>query len=367
MRRVGSDRSQYRRARHASRSQGFHQIVTPLSPPMSSMGQAGLSGPAYSPPARQQRRSANMSTESIESIASQPSAATGAAACAACGAPLAEDQRYCLQCGERATPISSVLLGGPPAAPLSGAGVQTSGPGSAPPALGPPGAAPPSLPGVPGGGEAPGRGNAVTVIAGVGVLLLAMGIGVLIGRSGASKPSAASAAPQVITVSSTPSAGATPASESFTGDWPVGAGGYTVQLQTLPTASTQVSAVEAEKSAAEGKGAKAVGALKSDEFPSLPAGNYIVYSGKYSKKAEAEKALGGLKKSFPGASVVQLAAGGGKSSAKGGAGASGAGKSGVGSSPSNPAPPSVVEDLRKSKGKSYEEKSKNLPDVISTG
>ncbi len=306
-----------------------------------------------------------MSTESIESIASQPPAATGAAACAACGAPLAEDQRYCLQCGERATPMSSVLLGGPPAALVPGAGAQANGPGSAPPALGPPGAAPPSLPGVPGGGEAAGRGNAVTVIAGVGVLLLAMGIGVLIGRSGGSKPSAASAAPQVISVSSTPTAGAATAAESFTGDWPAGSTGYTVQLQTLATASTQVSAVQAAKSAAEGKGAKAVGALKSDEFSSLPAGNYIVYSGKYSKKAEAVKALGGLKKSFPGASVLQVGAGAGAKGA--GAGSSGAGKSGVGSSPSNPAPPSVVEDLRKSKGKSYEEKSKNLPDVISTG
>ena len=306
-----------------------------------------------------------MSTESIESIASQPSAANGAAACTACGAPLAEDQRYCLQCGERATPISSVLAGSPPAF-VPAAGAQANGPGSAPPALGPPGAAPPSSPGVPGAGEAPGRGNAVTVIAGVGVLLLAMGIGVLIGRSGGAKPSAA-AAPQVLTVSTTPSAGTTPAAESFTGDWPAGSTGYTVQLQALPTASTQVSAVQAVKSTAEGKGAKAVGALKSDEFSSLPAGNYIVYSGKYAKKAEATKALGGLKKSFPGASVVQVGSGAGSAAKSSGTGASGASKSGVGSSPSNPAPPSVVEDLHKSKGKSYEEKSKNLPDVISTG
>ncbi len=80
-----------------------------------------------------------MSTESIESIASQPSAVTGVAACTACGAPLAEDQRYCLQCGERATPISSVLAGPPPAL-VPGAGAQASGAGSVPPALGPPGA-----------------------------------------------------------------------------------------------------------------------------------------------------------------------------------------------------------------------------------
>ncbi len=312
-----------------------------------------------------------MSTESIESIASQPPAVNGAAACAACAAcaaPLAEDQRYCLQCGERATPISSVLLGGPPAALMPGAGAQANGLGPAPPALEPPGVAPPSPPGVPGGGEAFARGNAVTVIAGVGVLLLAMGIGVLIGRSGGAKSSGAGAAPQVITVSSAPSSGTTPAAELFTGGWPAGSTGYTIELQALPTASTQASAVQAAKSTAEGKGAKAVGALKSDEFAGLPAGSYIVYSGKYTKKSEADKALGSLKKNFSEAKVVHVGAGTGASSGKGaGANSSGGAKSGVGSSPSKPAPPSVVEDLHKSKGKSYEEKSKNLPDVISTG
>jgi hypothetical protein len=39
----------------------------------------------------------------------------------------------------------------------------------------------------------------------------------------------------------------------------------------------------------------------------------------------------------------------------------------VGSSESKPAPPAVLESLKGAKGKSYEEKSKNLPDVVSTG
>jgi hypothetical protein len=340
---------------------------------MSSIGaQPSSIGLAHPPSARRAAtQSATVSTESIESIASQPPLAAAAARCAACAAPLADDQRYCLQCGERTTPISGVLLGGPPASALaSGAGSQANGPGSAPPAaLGPTGAAPPSLSGVRGGGEAPGRGSAVTVIAGVGVLLLAMGIGVLIGRSGASKQPAVSAVPQVISVASTPAAGAaTPASESFTGDWPAGSGGYTVQLQTLPSASTQVGAVQAAKSAAEGKGAKAVGALRSDEFASLPAGNYIVYSGKYAKKAEAEKALGALRKGFPRASVLKIAGSRGASGGKGaGAGASGGGNTGVGSSPSKPAPPSAAEGLKGKSGKSYEQQSNSLPNVVSTG
>jgi hypothetical protein len=39
----------------------------------------------------------------------------------------------------------------------------------------------------------------------------------------------------------------------------------------------------------------------------------------------------------------------------------------VGSSVKHPAPASVLEGLKGAKGKSYEEKSKNLPDVVSTG
>jgi hypothetical protein len=201
------------------------------------------------------------------------------------------------------------------------------------------------------------------VIAGVGVLLLAMGVGVLIGRSGAPKQSAAPA--QVITVGAATSTdtGTTGSSEaSFTGDWPSGTSGYTVQLQTLPQSGTAVSAVEAAKTSASAKGAKAVGALKSEEFSSLTAGSYVIYSGDYHKKPEAEKALAGLKKSFPGAKVVKVS-NGESSSSTGGSSSSG----GAGGSESKPAPPSVLNSLKGAKGKSYEEKSKNLPDVVETG
>ncbi len=55
--------------------------------------------------------------------------------------------------------------------------------------------------------------------------------------------------------------------------------GYTVQLQTLPLHGHDGGAVQAAKSAATAKGAKGVGALKSEEFSSLTAGNYVIYSG----------------------------------------------------------------------------------------
>jgi hypothetical protein len=297
-------------------------------------------------------------TVSTESIASTNPPVGAPETCRRCGTPLAGDQRYCLECGERRTPASSVLLGGVPT------------PGDAAPS------GPPSAPPLPasardgGGGE---RSNAVTVIAGVGVLLLAMGIGVLIGRSGASK-SSGPVAPQVITVAapgggsaSGVGASATEAS-TFSDDWPAGKTGYTVQLQTLVQASATTSEVQAAKSAASAKGAKGVGALRSEDFSSLTAGNYVIYAGIYGKQAEALKALAGLKQSFPGASVVKVSNGGAGSPSSGASPSAGASHSSshAGSSESHPAPPKVLEEEHKSKGKSFEEKSKNLPDVVGT-
>ena len=75
----------------------------------------------------------------------------------------------------------------------------------------------------------------LTALAGIGLLLLAMGVGVLIGRSGSSKQAAA--APQVITVGGTAATGAG-TEASFTSDWPSGSDGYTIQLETLPQSGT---------------------------------------------------------------------------------------------------------------------------------
>jgi hypothetical protein len=258
---------------------------------------------------------------------------------------MAGDQRYCLQCGERRMPMSSLLRDGPPTRPTHE------------PSLPPP--EPPAAAGPPADGGWQ-RGSTLTLIAGVGVLLLAMGVGVLIGRSGSSRP----AASQVISVASTPAAGTTAPTSgepSFTGDWPSGTSGFTVQLQTLPQPGATVSAVEAAKAQASARGAKGVGALRSEDFSSLAAGHYVIYSGVYRKTAEAAKALASLRKSFPSASVVAVS--NRASSAHG----SSSGGSGAGSSVKHPAPPSVLENLKTVKGKSYEERSKNLPNVISTG
>jgi hypothetical protein len=240
--------------------------------------------------------------------------------------------------------MSSVLSGDPP-------------PGQA---AAPPPATPPSPPGsMPPASAASQRNNTLTVLAGVGVLLLAMGVGVLIGRSGSPKQSAAPA--QVISVASPTSSAGGGGEAAFTGDWPAGTTGYTVQLQTLAEPGTSASAVEAAKSAASAKGAKSVGALKSEEFASLSAGSYVVYSGVYHKKGEAEKALSALKKSFPAAKVIEVSNRGGSSTGSGSNSSKGSG-SGSSSSPGKPA--KVAPGLKGVKGKTYEEKSKNVPNEV---
>jgi hypothetical protein len=289
---------------------------------------------------------------STQSIASTPRAAESAERCRRCGAALADDQRYCLECGERRAPASAVLLSPRSEAPgpaRESAATQRFPPGHAP-------------------AQGPSRGNAVVLLAGIGVLMLAMGVGVLIGRSGA--PSAG--APAVVTVATPAGAGgsASPLTTEFADDWPPGTSGYTVRLQSLPVATTTPIAVAQAKSAASAKGAPSVGALRSDDFSSLGAGSYDVYSGEYHTKAQAEKALAGLRKSFPGASVIRVSVG---ASGGSGAGASSTGRTGggaagaaAGAGGGNSATGSPAGGSKKS-GRSYEQESKNLPNVVTTG
>ena len=290
-----------------------------------------------------------MSTESIASP--QPSAGgPSAPACATCGAPLAADQRYCLECGERSPQTSEFLRSSAPLAPAPPAG-------------------PPRPPGVAEPAPQSPRSNTVSLLAGVGVLLLAMGVGVLIGRSGGSSKQS-SAPVQLVTQAG--GTGAPAVEAAFTADWPSGTKGYTVQLQTLPVSGTTVATVAADKTAALGKGAGSVGALKSSEYASLGGEKYVIYAGVYHKRGEAQKALAGLAKKFPGAKVIEVSNGSGSagSSSKSSGNPEQARKKlapGVGKSLSKPAPPSVLQGPNAAKGKKAEEESKNIPDVVSTG
>ncbi len=95
--------------------------------------------------------------------------------CAVCGAPMAADQRYCLECGERR---GQARFAAPPAATSTTATSTRTAPAQH------------------GSRWSPGA----TLIAGVATLLLALGIGVLIGRSGNSSPSSSSPKAQVIKI-----------------------------------------------------------------------------------------------------------------------------------------------------------------------
>jgi hypothetical protein len=204
------------------------------------------------------------------------SAASGVEPCPHCGTPLALDQRYCLECGAPRTYLSGMLLDRlrAPAAAQAAPGQPLQ------PPLGGAGAVPPVTPTAPGASTWQ-RGSVLTLIASIGVLLLAMGVGVLIGRSGGS--SSGASAPQIVTV---------------------------------PAAAS--------------------GAASTTTTPTTPAEN-------------------------PAAKVAAGAAAGAaaaKHKAK---------EAGVGATPGKPAPPTVLKNLRTGSGQSYEQKSKNLPDVVSTG
>ena len=206
------------------------------------------------------------------------------------------------------------------------------------------------------------------LLAGIGVLLLAMGVGVLIGRSGSG--SGRAPAPQVVQIGGAGAAGTTGAvEETFASDWPATKKGWSVELQTLPEGS-KPAAVQAAKAAATAKGASAVGALKAEEFPSVGGEGFVIYSGEYTKKGEATKAIGSLKKNFPAAKVIQVSPSGAEASGSNtGTGSAQPGKSskGGGGSLTKPAPAKSLSGHERASGKKYVEESAKLPDVVSTG
>ncbi|MET0559315.1 MAG: hypothetical protein ABW065_11665 [Solirubrobacterales bacterium] len=184
---------------------------TDVSTPLASSGaqpaaggtqQPAAGGPAPVPPAPPTDHQRAPATP-IQSSA----VAGGGDNCVNCGAVLAADQRYCLQCGQRR---------GDPRLPFMDAvvlmdAVQQSQ--QAPP--------PPPPRKKRSGGISP---NAA-LITGIGVLLLALGLGVLIGRSGNSGTTAsAPQTPQVITVNGGGAGGEGASASSESSDSTTGSG-----------------------------------------------------------------------------------------------------------------------------------------------
>ena len=162
--------------------------------------------------------------------------------CAHCGASLADDQRYCLECGGRQVQARSQFLEGFTPAAVSD---------PAPPSSGP----------VAGGGG--GRSSGATAVAGVGVLLLAMGVGVLIGRASGGKTVTEPA--QVISVAA-PGAEATgeattPALTTSTGSSP--AAGGTPKGSGSSSSSTNGKGSSSSSSSSSGSSKSSGGSSKT--------------------------------------------------------------------------------------------------------
>ena len=266
-----------------------------------------------------------MSTRDM-TVIHRPTLGEHGAPCGECGAPLADDQRYCLTCGARRTgprvAYRELLKSERPAPEPA---VAPSGERDWTPLL------------------------AVGVLGGLAIVLI---VGVLIGKSSFGDGKGGS--PQVIRVAPQGAGGtATPtaAANAFKSDWAAGKEGWTIELGEMPKSGSTPAAVQKAKDDAKAKGAADVGALDSDQFQSLPAGNYVVYSGVFDSKGQAAKALKALKDKFPDAKVVQVS-----SSAPSGSSGSGGNK--------GTADNKALKDLGNASGDSYQKKSRKLPTTV---
>lgn len=217
--------------------------------------------------------------------------------CDECGTPVDKAQRYCVSCGARRRHVRD-----PAARFLSGAASRSR---RAP------------RPVSTTKKSASNLGLALVLA----VIPLAVGVGVLLGRSstnGDAKLIAALRAqkPEVITAgggtsgttqAQAPSSTATSVA-ALTSTFPLQTG-YTVELETLPAHNATGAGVGKAEQAARKKGAKSVGLILQSDFkvtPTPTAGAAVIYSGAYRTRSEAEQALGRLKSHFPGAKVIAI-------------------------------------------------------------
>lgn len=205
--------------------------------------------------------------------------------CPTCSAPLAQDQRYCLNCGRRLVPLRSA-----PAEPGGRRIVETEEVAEG--HVAPRGFVPPWMP--------------IMAAAGAALAVLVLGLGLAVGyllSDGEAAPVAAAPAPVIVQGgggTSTPAAVGPVADE-----WPEGKDGWTVQLQTLPKTS-DAAAVQAAKATATTQGATEVGVLDASLYDTLGNEEYVVYSGVYDSEDDANTALESLSSGAPGASVIEV-------------------------------------------------------------
>ena len=276
--------------------------------------------------------------------------------CEQCRAPVDRDQRYCVQCGARQAHASN-----PAVAYFSAA---ASGRRSA-------------------RGQFRPAGSLRAPVFGLFFVLLplAVALGVLVGRS--SSPSSNNDKLIAALLSQRPAAGsaastgtaavAATSSGSLPSDFSLHSG-FVVKLSTLPVQGTEASAVAKAEREARAKGAAQVGLINPNDFHTTPdqgAANYLIYSGEFKTRAAAQQALAKLKRSFPGAVVIAVAAVAGSGAAAAAPvvahTAYGTVHKIAGSKPTAQQiqqDKQIVQRINKEVGKSYVNAQKGLPDTI---
>ena len=273
--------------------------------------------------------------------------------CDQCGVPLDEQQRYCVNCGARRRAADD-----PVAAYLSGA---TRAKRRRPPARS--------------SGVLSGRAPVIFLA----LLPVAVGIGVLVGRLGGHNEDKLLAAlrnqkPQVVNLgAAAQGTNVATASGGLASDFSLKKG-FTVQLSTLPAAGTDQAAVTKAEHAARTKGAAKVGLINPKDFKITPSAgnNYIIYSGEFKKKGDAEKALSRLKRKFPSARVIAV-----QSANDGGTGTPVVAHTAYGdvhritgyrpSAAKIRSDTNLARQIARQKGQTYVQTQRGLPDVISVG
>ena len=222
-------------------------------------------------------------------------------------------------------------------------------------------------------GPQPSGARAAAVIFFV-LLPIAVAVGVLVGRGGSENNDDLIAAIEAAERGAAPAGGTLAADNSATiaSTYTLDKG-FTVMLKTLPAAETDQAAVDAATKEAEGGGASDVGIISPADFTTKPdqAGDYVVYSGEFKTKAEADKALAKLKPKFKDAIVLEVTRAPGASAARCSRRPSSAPSTRSRASrrlPRRRLPDAqVVDDIAKKIGDDFVGAQQNLPDVIVVG
>ena len=210
--------------------------------------------------------------------------------CPRCGAPHGANQEYCLECGQRLTPPGGIL------GSLSTAWRERFGR-------------------YPGDWVWPVLLGFVIAVTGAAAAIVLAEAGAENGPIVATEggaPHLPTTSPATATVAlpsvptGTPTAPTAPPPATTTAPapgtlipWPAGQTGYTVVLVSIPTSAARSLAV-ARARAASRAGLPEVGVLDSSRYSSLHPGYYVVFSGIYSSRAEAERARAAASaKGFP--------------------------------------------------------------------